>query len=217
MVRRILRRHGYPPDKQEQATTTVLAQAEQLGLDFAESPALIVTGPERVIVPFRRLPPAEVIPFENAISLYTLEAAAGGFSEEQTPEPEAWVLPAGRIRPGPGLFVARVTGESMNRRIPNGSYCLFRHPVVGARDGRVLLVEQESITDPDHGGRYTVKVYRSRREALDDGSWRHVEIRLEPDTDAPGYHAIALTEMPEEAVRVVAELVEVLPLIVASP
>jgi type I restriction enzyme R subunit len=30
LVRRILRRHGYPPDKQEQATQTVLEQAEML-------------------------------------------------------------------------------------------------------------------------------------------------------------------------------------------
>lgn len=28
LVRRILRRHGYPPDKQERATQTVLEQAE---------------------------------------------------------------------------------------------------------------------------------------------------------------------------------------------
>jgi type I restriction enzyme R subunit len=36
LVKRILRRHGYPPDKQEQATHTVLAQAESLGKDWAE-------------------------------------------------------------------------------------------------------------------------------------------------------------------------------------
>jgi type I restriction enzyme R subunit len=35
MVKRILRAHGYPPDKQEQATLTVLAQAELLGKDWA--------------------------------------------------------------------------------------------------------------------------------------------------------------------------------------
>jgi type I restriction enzyme R subunit len=29
-VRRILRKHGYPPDQQEQATQTVLGQAEVL-------------------------------------------------------------------------------------------------------------------------------------------------------------------------------------------
>lgn len=30
IVKRILRKHGYPPDKQEAATTTVLEQAELL-------------------------------------------------------------------------------------------------------------------------------------------------------------------------------------------
>jgi type I restriction enzyme R subunit len=30
LVRRILRKHGYPPDKQEKATLTVLEQAEAL-------------------------------------------------------------------------------------------------------------------------------------------------------------------------------------------
>ena len=35
MVRRILRRHGYPPDKQEKATQTVLEQAEALSSVWA--------------------------------------------------------------------------------------------------------------------------------------------------------------------------------------
>ena len=35
MVKRILRRYGYPPDKQEAATRLVLEQAEILGADWA--------------------------------------------------------------------------------------------------------------------------------------------------------------------------------------
>jgi type I restriction enzyme R subunit len=35
LVKRILRKHGYPPDKQEKATVTVLEQAEVLSLDWA--------------------------------------------------------------------------------------------------------------------------------------------------------------------------------------
>ena len=35
LVRRILRKHGYPPDKQEQATLTVLEQAEALSQTWA--------------------------------------------------------------------------------------------------------------------------------------------------------------------------------------
>jgi len=35
LVKRILRKHGYPPDKQEKATQTVLEQAEVLSADWA--------------------------------------------------------------------------------------------------------------------------------------------------------------------------------------
>ena len=35
MVKRILRKYGYPPDKQEKATTTVLQQAELIARDWA--------------------------------------------------------------------------------------------------------------------------------------------------------------------------------------
>ena len=35
LVRRILRKYGYPPDKQERATQTVLEQAELLARDWA--------------------------------------------------------------------------------------------------------------------------------------------------------------------------------------
>ena len=35
MVKRILRKYGYPPDKQEQATQTVLEQAEVLCAEWA--------------------------------------------------------------------------------------------------------------------------------------------------------------------------------------
>ena len=49
MVKRILRKHGYPPDKQEKATQTVLQQAELLCADWAEatgSPGLWPEPPE---------------------------------------------------------------------------------------------------------------------------------------------------------------------------
>lgn len=35
LVKRILRKHGYPPDKQERATRTVLEQAEVLSAGWA--------------------------------------------------------------------------------------------------------------------------------------------------------------------------------------
>jgi type I restriction enzyme R subunit len=41
LVKRIQRRHGYPPDKQEKATQTVLEQAALLSGEWAAA----VTGP----------------------------------------------------------------------------------------------------------------------------------------------------------------------------
>ncbi|MBN1210798.1 MAG: type I restriction endonuclease subunit R [Myxococcaceae bacterium] len=43
MVRRLLRKHGYPPDKQEQATQTVMEQAERLCETWAEDGVLEAT------------------------------------------------------------------------------------------------------------------------------------------------------------------------------
>ena len=37
LVKRILRRHGYPPDKREKATQTVLEQAEVLSAEWANA------------------------------------------------------------------------------------------------------------------------------------------------------------------------------------
>jgi type I restriction enzyme R subunit len=195
MVRRILRKHGYPPDKQERATVTVLEQAELLGLEWADR------EPEP-LVPFVRVPDREVREYVNAIPLYSLAVAAGGFDGGRTVEPEAWVSPAGRTPPGRGLFVARVIGESMNRRIPNGAFCVWRAPVEGSRTGRVVLVESRHVSDPETGGSYTVKIYE--RVAPD-------AVRLVPDTDAPGFEPIELTVADADEVRVIAELVEVLP------
>ena len=50
MVKRVLRRYGYPPDKQEQATRTVLEQTELLsaawGLELPEEAAEVVDYPD---------------------------------------------------------------------------------------------------------------------------------------------------------------------------
>jgi type I restriction enzyme R subunit len=195
IVKRILRKHGYPPDKQEQATATVLQQAELLGLERVDEVAAAV-------LPFVVVPADDVEPYVNAIPLYSLAVAAGGFGAGRSVEPEAWVAPSGRVRPGEGLFVAQVVGESMNRRIPNGAFCVWRSPVAGARTGRVVLVESRLISDPETGGSYTVKLY----ERVAPGG-----VRLRPDTSAPGFAPLELTDADAEHVRVVAELVEVLP------
>ena len=154
--------------------------------------------------------------------LYDLKAAAGQFSDERqvnalfqekdgenVPDID-WIELPDAFRPQRGLFVAQVIGESMNRRIPNGSWCLFRLKQAGTRQGKVVLVQHRDIADTDTGGHYTVKVYESAKKVLADGTWRHASIILRPDTTASGYEPIVLSEEQGNDLKVIAELVAVL-------
>jgi uncharacterized protein len=67
----------------------------------------------------RILPSWEVKPYENCIPIYDLDIAAGLFSDEQSVGEHDWVEMPDAFRIQEGLFVTRVIGESMNRRIPN--------------------------------------------------------------------------------------------------
>jgi DUF2075 family protein len=166
------------------------------------------------VFPLRRVTPAERVAGVPALPLVELRFAAGAFSEAQALEDGAtdWVAPPDWIQPQPGMFVAQVVGESMNRRIPNGSWCLFRSAPAGTREGKVVVVQHRDIADPDTGGRFTVKVYRSDKEARPDGAWRHQRIALHPDSTVPTYAPIVLElEEHQDDVSVVAELLMVMP------
>ncbi|MEO7774564.1 MAG: S24 family peptidase [Steroidobacteraceae bacterium] len=111
------------------------------------------------------------------------------------------------IRLQPGLFVAQVVGESMNRRIPNGAWCLFRANPAGTHEGKVVVVQLRSIADPDTGGRHTVKRYSSEKVVAEEGGWRHQRITLWPASDRPGFEPIVINLLgADEDFSVVAEM-----------
>lgn len=163
-----------------------------------------------VILPFRRLQPKEVRPFDNCVPLYDLKIAAGQFSDEQQYSDLDWVELPDVFRPRRDLFVIQVVGESMNRRIPNGSWCLFKKIPAGSRQGKVVLVSHREISDTDSGGHYTVKIYDSKKKMFEDDTWQHSSIILRPDTMANGYEPIVLDESQSEELMVLGEFVAVL-------
>lgn len=109
----------------------------------------------------------------------------------------------------PGFFLAQVIGESMNRRIPNGSWCLFREPSDGSRNGKVVIVQSRDIQNPDTGGQYTVKIYRSEKTETAD-SWSHRRIRLEPDSMDFNFKPLNLEPETVNDLRVVGEYVGII-------
>jgi uncharacterized protein len=194
-------------------TTIRGAVSGAVGSD-AEATAAAASPSTTNVVPLRRVSPAERAAGVAAAPVMDLRFAAGAFSDFQSFEKDGaseWVALPDWIRPQPGLFVAQVIGESMNRRIPNGAWCLFRCHPAGTRAGKVVVAEHRSIDDPELGGRYTVKVYASEMVAAEDGGWRHQRITLRPDSDRPGYAPIVLEAGDaDDGVQVVAELLSVL-------
>jgi len=168
--------------------------------------------PEPVVVSlpterrFRRVQPEYEERYERAVPLYTLSAAAGGFSNEQVPERDDWVeVPTARAL-RPGMFVARVVGRSMEPMIPDRAYCLFRRPVLHFHDGMILLAQHRDIVDPDTGGSFTVKRYRRVAVSGEDGG-RQLGALLEPLN--PDYPTIEIPSDSGEDFRPVAEFLEV--------
>ena len=126
------------------------------------------------VIPLRRVSTAERAAGVAAAPVVDLRFAAGSFSDVQTLEGRAtyWVALPDWIRPQPGLFVAQVIGESMNRRIPNGAWCLFRGNPSGTRQGKVVVVQHR---EPRGSGHWWQVHRQAVREREGSGRERRME------------------------------------------
>ena len=144
-------------------------------------------------IPFRILPFDEVKPYVNSVPLVDIKAAAGNFSDLQIHSDFDWIELPFSVSVKEGYFVCQVIGESMNKIIPNGSYCLFKKDFGGSRDGKIVLVESTNIQDSDFGSGYTVKEYHSQKN-IENELWSHQSITLQPLSYDLEYTAIQLNE-----------------------
>lgn len=146
--------------------------------------------------------------FKTLLPLYSLKAAAGYFGGGEAVEKAAWVEVDSIGRLDEQMFVARAVGRSMEPRIRDGDYCVFRAKPEGSREGKIVLVQYRGPADPETGGAYTVKRYSSRVVTESGGGWRHARITLSPLN--PDFKPIVLTPESEDDVQVLAEWVGVL-------
>jgi SOS-response transcriptional repressor LexA len=151
-----------------------------------------------------------VRPYISHLPLYSLRAAATKFGEDAEVEELEWLRAPEGLRLTDTMFIAQVVGRSMEPLIPDGSYCIFRGPVVGSRQNKRLLIQE--IKGAGSSSAFTVKRYTSRKQqnpAGDDAEWRHESIRLEPLN--PEFEAFQLAPDDfESRYRVIAEFVQVL-------
>jgi len=150
---------------------------------------------------------ARKLHFTEYLPVYSLEAACGLFGQGSDASSEGWIKITG-IPLNRNMFVSKVAGKSMEPKIPDGSYCIFQANVVGSRNGKIVLVQNNAPIDPDSGGKYTVKRYSSKKRALNQDEWEHEEIMLLPINKA--YEPISITDPESSEFKVIAEFVCIL-------
>lgn len=163
----------------------------------------------KIEFPFRILNFKEAKPYVNSVPFVDIYAAAGSFSELQSPSDFTWVELPFNIAIKKGYFICKVEGESMNLRIPNGSYCLFKQYEGGSRNGKIVLVESTDLNDSEFGSGYTVKEYHSKKNSTDD-SWSHESIVLKPLSNKREYKAIEIKADALKNFKVIGEFIRII-------
>lgn len=131
----------------------------------------------------------ELIPFENAVPLYSLKVAAGEFfPNEYSPDMELYPVSNG-ISLNEDYFACKIVGDSMNKIIEDGQIALFKKYTGGSRDGKVVLAEYFNYQDPDFNSAYTLKEYYSDKLVSEEG-WEHKRIILRPKSYDDSYKDI---------------------------
>jgi DUF2075 family protein len=117
----------------------------------------------------------ESLKYVEYLPLYSLEAACGKFKNRKDVKPQGWI----KVRTkqwGKDTFVVYAIGNSMYPKISDGDLCIFKASPVGpyTGQGRVYLFEYQGDPDPETGGPYTIKGYRSIKGP--DGFNAHIEL-----------------------------------------
>ncbi len=141
----------------------------------------------------RRRPALHLIRCEEdergALPMFDLRVAASAFSEGRALNAFGFARVEGSIS-RPGLFLAQVVGDSMDRVAPKGSWCLWQHlgeaDVAAPAPGENLLVRRPDGVDPELG-QFTFK----RLVELDQGR------ELQPVSTNAGHRAIPLGQQDE--------------------
>lgn len=143
----------------------------------------------------RIIPFESVKPYVNAIPLFDYKIAATNFTDPQFYDEFSWAELPMQVSPREGYFIAQVIGESMNLKIPNGSFCLFEKykNIAGSRNGEIVLVQCANIQDGNYGLGYTIKEYRSVKVVTEE-TYHHKTITLKPLSDDDSFEDIELFE-----------------------
>jgi DUF2075 family protein len=142
------------------------------------------------------------------LPVYSIKAACGYFGNGEMVEELGWMKVEGVSRLNRNMFIVQAAGHSMEPKIKDGNWCVFRTNVTGSREGKIVLVQHHSYYDADNGGSYSIKQYTSKKSYDENGNWMHEQIILKPLNQ--NYSPIYIEEENADSFTVIGEFVTVL-------
>ena len=148
------------------------------------------------------------VKYIDFLPVYSLKAACGYFGEGEEVNELGWIQAEGVGKLNRNMFVVQATGHSMEPRIHDGEFCVFRANPAGSRQGKIVLVQHYNYYDSDYSGAYSIKEYHSSKSYDEFGNWQHEKIELTPLNK--DYNPIVINADNAEEFRVIGELVGVI-------
>ena len=164
-----------------------------------------------------QLPIAKVVRIEPVVNddvkyidflpLYSIKAACGYFGEGEDVSEQGWIRVEGVGKLNRNMFVVQASGHSMEPKINDGDFCVFRVNPAGSRQGKIVLVQHHDYYDPDYSGSFSIKEYSSTKSYDKFGNWQHETIELLPLNH--DYNPIIIKSDEAEDFRVIGEFIGV--------
>lgn len=148
------------------------------------------------------------VKYIDFLPVYSIKAACGYFGEGDEVSELGWIRADGIGKLNRNMYVVRATGHSMEPRINDGDYCVFRANPAGSRQGKIVLVQHSNYYDADYSGAYSIKEYSSMKSFDEFGNWQHERVELKPYNK--DYNPIIITTEDGDEFRVVGEFVGVI-------
>ena len=145
------------------------------------------------------------VKFIDFLPVYSIKAACGYFGEGDDVSELGWIQVEGVGKLNRNMFVVQASGHSMEPRINDGDFCVFRANPAGSRQGKIVLVQHHNYYDSDYAGAYSIKEYRSSKSYDQFGNWQHEKIELLPLNK--DYNPIVIDELESEDFRVIGEFI----------
>ena len=146
--------------------------------------------------------------YTTYLPLYSIKAACGYFGEGEEVSELGWIRAEGMGMLNRNMYVVQASGHSMEPRIHDGDYCVFRANPAGSRQGKIVIVQHRNYYDTDYSGAYSIKEYLSSKSYDEFGNWQHERVELKPFNK--DFDSIIITPEDGDDFRVIGEFVGVI-------